>query len=384
MLQFLVLLLAAAPVLLVSLDGFRHDYIERDKPPELSALADGGARVMRMSPSFSSTTFPNHHSMATGLEPARHGVVAMEFYDPQLGRSFSYRKTASEAVWYGGTSIWAWGKQHGKRVFTYFWPGTDAGAGGGFPDEFRKYDYRVTHEQKVSQVIEWLSLPEGKRPDLVIAYFSDADSAGHQKGPDAPETRAAIARVDGTVGKLVREAKRLVPGLNVVIVSDHGMAAVDRVIDMTSWADYTGCVAANELPMTMLYCKDPGPVEAALRKHSDEVDVYRRNTTPASWRFRGNPRIGDLVVVPKRTSIVYVGLGGEKAPDLKGMHGYAADRVPEVGAILIGSGPAFKAGARLAETRSVDVMPLLCELMGIPAPKGIDGRLNEIKKLLKQ
>ena len=321
--------------------------------------------------------------MATGLEPARHGVVAMEFYDPQMGRSFSYRKTASEGVWYGGTSIWAWGKQHGKRVFTYFWPGTDAGAGGGFPDEYRKYDYKVTHEQKSAQVIEWLSLPEGKRPDLVVAYFSDADSAGHQKGPDAPETRAAIAKVDETVGKLVREAKGRVPGLNVVIVSDHGMVAVDRVIDMTTWADYTGCVAANELPMTMLYCKDPGPVEAALRKHSDEVDVYRRDTTPAAWRFRGNPRIGDLVVVPKKTSIVYVGLGGEKAPDLKGMHGYAVDRVPEMGAILIGSGPAFKAGARVAEARAVDVMPLLCELMGIPAPEGIDGQLSGVRQLLK-
>jgi hypothetical protein len=135
--------------------------------------------------------------------------------------------------------------------------------------------------------------------------------------------------------------------------------------------------------MTMLYCRDPSPVETALRKHGGEVDVYRRDTTPASWRFRGNPRIGDLVVVPKGTSIVYVGLNGDKAPDLRGMHGYAPDRVPDMDAILIGNGPAFKPGARPAEARTVDVMPLLCELMGIPAPQGIDGRFNRVRRLLR-
>jgi alkaline phosphatase D len=383
MLQLSVLLLAAAPVLLISLDGFRHDYIERDKPPALTALADGGARVMRLHPSFSSTTFPNHHSMATGLEPARHGVVAMEFHDPRTNRSFSYKKNASEGDWYGGTAIWAWAKQHGKRVFTYFWPGTDAGAGGGFPDEYRKYDYRVTHEQKVAQILAWLSLPADKRPDLVIGYFSDVDSATHRTGPDSPETRAAIAKVDATVGGLIQEARKLVPELNVVIVSDHGAAAVDKVIDMSLWADYSGCVAANELPMTMLYCKEPARVEAALRKHADEVDVYRRDSTPPSWRFRGNPRIGDLVIVPKSSSIVYVGLNGDKAPDLKGMHGYAPDRVPDMDAVLIGNGPRFKSGARAAEARTVDVMPLLCALLGIPVPGGIDGELSRVRPLLK-
>lgn len=383
MLQTLLILLAAAPVLLISLDGFRHDYIERDKPPELSALAQGGARVMRMHPSFSSTTFPNHHSMATGLDPAKHGVVAMEFYDPKLGRSFSYKKNSTEPEWYGGTAIWAHARKHGKRVFTYFWPGSDAGAGGGFPDEYRKYDYRATHDQKVAQVLEWLSLPEGKRPDLTIVYFSDVDSATHQKGPDAPETRAAIEKVDGTVGRLIREARSRVPDLNVVIVSDHGAAAVDRIIDITAWADYSGCIAANELPMTMLYCKEPGKVESALLGHKDEIDVYRRDSTPASWRFRGNPRIGDLVVVPKRSSIVFAGLGGEKAPNLKGMHGYAPDRVPEMDAVLIGDGPAFRAGERIGEARTVDVMPLLCALLGVPAPEGIDGSLSRVRRLLK-
>jgi alkaline phosphatase D len=383
MVQLIVLLLAAAPVLLISLDGFRHDYIERDKPPELSALARGGARVMRLHPAFPSTTFPNHHSMATGLEPARHGMVAMEFHDPRTNRSFSYKKNSSEGDWYGGTAIWAWAKQHGKRVFTYFWPGTDAGAGGGFPDEYRKYDYRVTHEQKVAQILEWLSLPVAKRPDLVIGYFSDVDSATHRTGPDSPETRAAIAKVDSTVGGLIQAARKLAPDLNVVIVSDHGAAAVDRIIDMSSWADYSGCIAANELPMTMLYCRDPARVEAALLKYRDEIDVYRRDTTPASWRFRGNPRIGDLVVVPKQTSIVYVSLNGEKAPDLKGMHGYAPDRVLSMDAILIGNGPAFRAGAQTADARIVDVMPLLCELLGIPAPEGIDGSLSRVRRLLR-
>jgi hypothetical protein len=78
-----------------------------------------------------------------------------------------------------------------------------------------------------------------------------------------------------------------------------------------------------------------------------------------------------------------VGLNGDKAPDLKGMHGYAPDRVPDMDAVLVGNGPAFKPAARSAEARTVDVMPLLCRLLGIPVPAGIDGELSRVRPLLK-
>ena len=65
-----------APLLLVSIDGFRADYLDRGLTPTLSALAEGGVRAEYMRPSFPSLTFPNHYALITGMRPDHSGIVA--------------------------------------------------------------------------------------------------------------------------------------------------------------------------------------------------------------------------------------------------------------------------------------------------------------------
>lgn len=70
---------ARAPVtILVSIDGFRPDYLARGVTPNLSRLAATGVSA-NMRPSFPSKTFPNHWTLVTGLRPDRHGIVANSF-----------------------------------------------------------------------------------------------------------------------------------------------------------------------------------------------------------------------------------------------------------------------------------------------------------------
>src|SRR5476649_1405682 len=87
----LLVALAAGPVLaqapkpapltlLISIDAFRADYLDRGVTPNLSALAAGGARAA-MRPSFPSKTFPNHYALVTGLRPDRNGIVANNMED---------------------------------------------------------------------------------------------------------------------------------------------------------------------------------------------------------------------------------------------------------------------------------------------------------------
>src|SRR5262245_59037970 len=72
---------AAPPLtLLISIDAFRPDYLDRGVTPNLSALAAGGARAA-MRPSFPSKTFPNHYALVTGLRPDRNGIVANNMTD---------------------------------------------------------------------------------------------------------------------------------------------------------------------------------------------------------------------------------------------------------------------------------------------------------------
>ena len=74
---------AAHYVVLVSLDGFRWDYAERDHAEHLLALGKRGAWAPEgMLPSYPSLTFPNHFTIVTGLYPEHHGLVANSFFDP--------------------------------------------------------------------------------------------------------------------------------------------------------------------------------------------------------------------------------------------------------------------------------------------------------------
>ena len=73
---------AQAPrVLLIGLDGFRADYLERPAAVNLRALAARGVRAERMISAFPSKTFPNHYSIVTGLYPEHHGIVANAMRD---------------------------------------------------------------------------------------------------------------------------------------------------------------------------------------------------------------------------------------------------------------------------------------------------------------
>src|SRR3954470_15481603 len=80
---------ATGPLILVSLDGFRWDYLQKYDAPTLRALAAGGFHATSMTPSFPSKTFPNHYTLVTGLRPEHHGIVSNYFHDPELNASFS-------------------------------------------------------------------------------------------------------------------------------------------------------------------------------------------------------------------------------------------------------------------------------------------------------
>ena len=65
-------------VVLISIDGFRHDYLELHDAPNIAAIAAQGVRADGLMPVYPAKTFPNHLSIVTGQYPAKHGIVEQE------------------------------------------------------------------------------------------------------------------------------------------------------------------------------------------------------------------------------------------------------------------------------------------------------------------
>src|ERR1700693_3388019 len=226
-------------LVLVSLDGFRFDYAQKYGAPNLVGLGKRGLAADALIPSYPSLTFPNHYSIVTGLYPEHHGIVGMTFYDPALRKHFSFKdpKTATDGTWYRGAPLWVLAEKQGMRTACFFWPGSEAEIDAVRPTYYLKFDDRFPDEKRIDQVIAWLRLPAEQRPHFITLYYSTVDHAGHQYGPDSPETATAVQHVDQLRGVLCADLAKWQLPIDLIVVSDHGMEREQGAwIDLSSYA----------------------------------------------------------------------------------------------------------------------------------------------------
>jgi len=361
-------------VVLVSLDGFRYDYAEKYHATHLEGIGQAGAAADAMIPSFPTVTFPNHISIVTGQYPGHHGLVGNSFWDPTRKQIYSMRDSATDGSWYNYLPLWVVAEQQKVKAASMFWPTADAEIAGVRPTYWSKYDGSVPNEQRVAKVLEWLKLPEAGRPHFITLYFSDVDSAGHRNGPDAPETGAAVARVDKLVGDLWTGIQAIPLPINLMVVSDHGMQTVKGAVNLSEFADLSKIRVVTEGPVMLLYAPDADTAEkvyAQLKGKSPKFDIYRRQETPKRWHYSASERIGDLVVYVRDG---YVGVTGpQNRPPQTGNHGFDVQEFPTMQAIFYAAGPNIAPGVKLKPFENVNVFPLITRILGLKNPSGLDG-----------
>ncbi|NCU11091.1 MAG: alkaline phosphatase family protein, partial [Sphingomonadaceae bacterium] len=178
-------------VILIGIDGFRPDYLDRGVTPHLSALASGGISGP-MRPSFPTKTFPNHWTLVTGVVPDRHGIVGNRMEDPARPGELFSMANEDPFWWSAAEPIWVMAERAGIRTATMFWPGSNVGWGGtrarpnattegGIrPADWQSFNQAVNNTQRVNAVLDWLRRPPAIRPRLVTLYFDTVDTAGHE------------------------------------------------------------------------------------------------------------------------------------------------------------------------------------------------------------
>ena len=374
-------------VLLISIDGYRYDYSEKYGATNLIELGKQGVRAKALLPEFPSLTFPNHYSIATGLYPEHHGIVENSFWDPELQASFRFTNPvdAGDGRWWGGTPLWVLAEQQGMRSAAYFWVGSEAPIQGVRPSYWYVYSSKTTMETQTNQVMEWLNLPKAQRPHLILLYLSKVDHEGHLHGPDAPETRDAVQEVDAALGRLFEQVHATGLPVNIVVVSDHGMARVSRAIRFTE-DEFEGAKFVVGATQVDVYSKDPAVIDKlyARFEHKDpQIAVYRKRDIPAALHYGGNNRIGDLVLFATSPVLLrYDAPGGRPPGKVEGMHGYDVARVPEMKGIFYAWGPAIKQGVVINEFQNINIYTFIAHMLGLKPP-GTDGELSVLLPILK-
>ncbi|KPF65142.1 nucleotide pyrophosphatase/phosphodiesterase family protein [Porphyrobacter sp. AAP60] len=373
---------------LVGIDGFRPDYLDRNMTPRLSALAaEGASGAMR--PSFPTKTFPNHYAIVTGKVPDRNGIVGNSMIDPRRpGQIFSLgnaRQALDPFWWDEAEPVWVTAERAGIRTATMFWPGSEVPYEGLRPSDWMRFDQNVTNVQRVNTLIDWLRRPASLRPAFATIYFDTVDTQGHRFGPDSAEANAAIAEVDARVGDLVDGAKALGIAVNWVIVADHGMRQVDetRVIQLDTLIDRASYIAVETGPYAAIEPvtgTDDRVANALLVPH-EHMTCTRKEGLPARLNYGSNPRVAAIICIAENGWTI---LSGEpNYPVSGGAHGYDnAD--PEMLALFIAHGPAFAEEQRMQVFDNVAVAALLRAAIGLPQDPYADGKLEDLADALRR
>ncbi|MBW8359400.1 MAG: ectonucleotide pyrophosphatase/phosphodiesterase [Weeksellaceae bacterium] len=380
-------------VILISADGFRHDYAKKYHAKNILALAEKGVSAKAMIPSYPSVTGPNHFAMITGMYPSHNGFVDNYFYDKKrdtyLGMSTLNQISAGTLL--GGIPLWSLAEQQGTLAASLFWVASDSDAGGTRPTYYYNYHEKFTANEKINIVLDWLRLPEEKRPHFISFYFPEVDKNGHLFGTESPQTREAVKFVDEAVGQLISEVNRLkLPNVNFIFVSDHGMKDVDlenplAIPEMLK--DKNRFIYVNAQTLLRVTVKNEQEVQQVYRElkrgKTEGYKVYLTENFPKKLHYRTSDdrfaRIGQILLVPDAPR-VFLEPTSKKTP---GKHGYNPYKVPEMKATFVASGPAFKQKKKIGEFRNVDIYPLVAEILGLEITESIDGTKATAKKVLK-
>ncbi|MES3038911.1 MAG: ectonucleotide pyrophosphatase/phosphodiesterase [Bdellovibrionota bacterium] len=375
-------------VLMISIDGFRNDYLQKFSPPNLTKLAKKGVVAKGLIPAFPTLTFPNHVTLVTGRAPGNHGIVSNFFFDNQRKQAYQMNDglAVNDGTWYRGEPVWAVAEKSGLKAATFFWVGSEADIGGIRPTYVKHYEDALPNAQRAKEVIDWLHLPDDQRPGLVTLYFSTVDSAGHKFGPDSEEVRAAVLEVDANIGLIADDAEKNGIPVQFVIVSDHGMLAVKDMINLTAIADLSKFDGFERGALTTLHAKTPDAIPEAyakLKAAERNYKVYRPQDLPPRWKFTDTARSGDLIVVADPGYYLYQqGFTTEVPKVSKATHGWDPS-TPEMQGLFIVQGSKFKSGLVIPAFDNVNVYPLVLEVLKLKATLPHDGDLKVLQGVLK-
>lgn len=370
---------------IISLDGFRWDYTEAFDTPFFDHMAQHGVKAV-MTPSFPSKTFPNHYTLATGLVPDHHGIIANKFRIKATGKKFSLSniETRTDPQYYGGDPIWLTAKRQGVTSATVYWVGSDVAVKGEHANYWKDYlKDLLTHEQRIDEIIRLLSLPEQQRPHLVMAYFEEPDASGHAYGPISLPTRQATERMDSLMHVLWLKMQSLPIAGNIdfIITGDHGMTwlSPERIVNPEHYLKDEWVASIDNNFPSLIYASKPEYVDSIYNALSEveHIRVWKRGELPAYLNYGTNPNMGDLVVMAD------IGWQFDDKPSKDmGSHGFD-HTASDMWVAFRAMGPDFKTGYKREHTfRNVCIYPLLCHLLGIvPSPN--DGSLDEVSDLLR-
>lgn len=414
------------PVLMISVDGMRPDYvtqadIHKLKIPVLRGFMQGGTYADGVIGVVPTLTFPSHATLVTGVWPREHGIYNNTRFDP-------FSKNKDEWYWFGADfkvpTLWQAAAGAGITTASVFWPTTVNTEGidyllPAYPAPTRDYSnliealsrpdgYLKTLEKQVGPFYIFdsgtafdeqltkisIALIRDKKPGFMTLHLVSLDHYEHLTGPFSPESDAAIEALDRMIGELVEAERSNDPQAIVVVVSDHGFAATHTRVNLLIPFVQAGLIqidkTAPRVP-TVIFWKATlwnadGSAYIVLRDPSDEktlaqveilLDALQRNPLYGISRVLTHDQIVSRGGDPEASFLVEWDIGfscGEalegdvvKSIPGTGTHGYLPDR-PELQSSYFALGSGIASHCDIGTMDMRQIAPTVAGFLGVSLP----------------
>jgi len=262
----------AAPVLMISIDGLKPEYITQAdahgmKIPYLRTLLRDGTYAEGVIGIWPTVTYPSHTTLVTGVWPAEHGIYNNLEFDP-------FQKFGEAWNWYAAEirvpTLWQAAHHAGLRTASVDWPVSVGAAGVDYliPEYWRDQNVSGSTDPQDRMLMAALSRPDTLleqlepaagpymngndtsiggdetktryaleilrryKPGFMTLHLSSLDDSQHAHGPFSPEACADLEAIDGMVERLAAQQFANNPSAVVVIVSDHGFMNITHYVNL--------------------------------------------------------------------------------------------------------------------------------------------------------
>ncbi|XP_066949525.1 glycerophosphocholine cholinephosphodiesterase ENPP6-like [Macrobrachium rosenbergii] len=391
-------------MIVILVDGFRWDYTEIHKGlglPGFDHLSSAGVRAKYLNPVFPPNSFPNWHTIVTGLYPESHGIVSNFMYDSAKESKFDLYDldTTKDPEWWSDAEpLWITTTKDDINTALFYWSRCDVAWDGVLPKYCVPYDFNAANSHYfVKQLHQALDMIQGEDYQLIMLYTGGVDRQGHYYGPDSAEVAASVGEVDAVLQGLweALETREMYNSTNVVILSDHGMTyTLPKDLE---FVDIAPCIDRGQLLSTTEYGSYvnilPAPgyeqqVAEDLRKCpdiKDKVEVYLKDELDERYHYRSHRLIHEIMVIAKPG--VYIRAFDEAfavpahAPIYVADHGYdnTFNQNPNMRGILYATGPSFAKGVEVGPVEQVDVYGLLCRALQLSSCHPHNGTMSRVE-----
>lgn len=278
----------AAPVLMISVDGMKPEYVLQAeqrglKIPYLRSLLTDGTYADGVIGVWPTITYPSHTTLVTGVSPAEHGILANLEFDPAHDFKESWFWYAEQirvpTLWHAAhaarltTASVGWPVTVGAADITYlipeYWRISGATQDLNPSDRYliaalsRPIDLLAQMQDSLGPYLMAndtslhgdeiktrfaIDILRKHRPVFMTLHLSSLDDAQHSHGVFSAQANQDLEAIDAMLAELTTAARASNSASVVAIVSDHGFATLTHRINLFIAFVHAGLITTTQDP----------------------------------------------------------------------------------------------------------------------------------------